>query len=88
MPPLVARDGARNVEQTESCLAEPPAEVDVLEPDRPEPLVQAADGLQGFTAKHQERSGRLFDLAPAGWVQVEQTVPAIDRVRFPDPVDS
>jgi hypothetical protein len=65
-----------------------PAEIDVFEPYRVKPLIQATQLAPDAPAEHQESAGWLFYI---GWpiqILIEISIAAVDRIRGPQAVQA
>ena len=84
---LVQEDRVGHVADAMAGRPQPPAEIDVLPPGRPERLVEAAEPVEDVGPDHQAGRRRLFDVGRCIGIQVSCVVTHRGRVVRPEVVD-
>jgi len=76
----------RYIPHSPSRGSEAPKVVDILEPQRVELFIHAAELAPDVTPNHQKRSGRLLDVGRMARVEIEATVVTVDPIAGPKPI--
>ena len=71
------------IEDSRAAIKQSFAKIDILEPNRKEPFVEAANRIPRFAGDSQAGSGRLFDLLLLRIVGIEATIVLVHRIARP-----
>src|ERR1051326_1982678 len=86
MRPRMPYCGLRYIMQTISPVDCAPAEIHILEPNGKKAFVKTPEFLPDRPPNHQKRSRRLFHFHRAIVVQIQCTIPAVDGIVWPYPI--
>jgi hypothetical protein len=88
MATLVESRNLRDVLNLITLIASALTKIDVFEPDRIELCVKTAQPVPHFATEHQEGSRRLLGFSASGKVEVQATIPPIQRITRSQAIDA